>query len=285
MQQHVNDNSPKIGLSGQLTQCWKMALKIATNVIKDFPQSIRAGRSGAPSLSEQIKELEENKAKLEQEAITDDLTGLPNNRASRKQLIDFIETVRHQRDISLVVGFADLDDLKKANKARGHAHGDMLIKTLSDRLKNGLRHNDFLGRLKMGDEFLILGLITNEGHSSQNGASKFKDKVIEKQRHLDLETGSENPKFSIGFSEFNFEFSKGKPIGFDLRRVPTEKIAEYILLKANIDLFRDKKERKPALPDTDVSKEETDLSTAFYELSVEIERLGMPQQTISLNAA
>ena len=84
----------------------------------------------------------------------DHLTGLPN----RTLLLDRIEhamTVvqRHKSEMALL--FIDLDRFKQVNDSLGHDYGDMLLKVVTERLKNALRTEDTIARLG-GDEFVVL---------------------------------------------------------------------------------------------------------------------------------
>lgn len=88
---------------------------------------------------------------IEQEALHDALTGLPNRTF-------FLESLTKMLDgrgrLSTAVLFIDLDNFKDANDAFGHDIGDRLLQALSRRLRAGLRDTDVLARLG-GDEFAI----------------------------------------------------------------------------------------------------------------------------------
>jgi diguanylate cyclase (GGDEF)-like protein len=89
---------------------------------------------------------------IEQEALHDGLTGLPN----RAFLLDTLEKVRDSRAWqTTAVLFVDLDNFKDANDAFGHEVGDQLLVALGQRLQRQLRSTDVLARLG-GDEFAIM---------------------------------------------------------------------------------------------------------------------------------
>jgi len=100
------------------------------------------------------RELEEKNRLLEQLALTDPLTGLPNRRAieqwGTRQLSG---AIRH--DFQLVVVEADLDQFKAINDTYGHDAGDAVLKRFSEILKINTRQCDISGRIG-GDEFLLV---------------------------------------------------------------------------------------------------------------------------------
>lgn len=54
----------------------------------------------------------------------------------------------------------DGDELKKYNN-KGYAAGDDVIRKINTTLSTALRPNDFLGRWRMGDEFIVILPFTN----------------------------------------------------------------------------------------------------------------------------
>jgi two-component system cell cycle response regulator len=99
-------------------------------------------------------EIEAKNRFLEQLALTDDLTGLPNRRAieqwATKQLSG---AVRHNFPFWVIM--ADLDEFKSVNDTYGHNAGDTVLKTFADILKVNTRRCDICGRLG-GDEFVLV---------------------------------------------------------------------------------------------------------------------------------
>lgn len=91
---------------------------------------------------------------LEEMALTDALTGLPNRRAldvwAPRQLS---AAARHHFSIWVVM--ADLDLFKKVNDTYGHDAGDTVLKGFAEILKANTRQSDICARLG-GEEFLVM---------------------------------------------------------------------------------------------------------------------------------
>ena len=87
-------------------------------------------------------------------AALDQLTGLYNRRSGEQRLSEEISrAMRHERPLTILL--ADLDGLKQINDRLGHAAGDLVLKTFSERLRKAIRGSDLAVRLG-GDEFLVL---------------------------------------------------------------------------------------------------------------------------------
>ncbi len=106
------------------------------------------------ALFSDITELKEHQQQLEHMAHYDALTGIPNRVLLGDRLKQAIaQTRRHQRGLALV--YLDIDGFKEVNDAHGHETGDLLLVTLSQRLRDALREGDTLARLG-GDEFVAV---------------------------------------------------------------------------------------------------------------------------------
>jgi diguanylate cyclase (GGDEF)-like protein len=87
-------------------------------------------------------------------AALDQLTGLYNRRSGEQRLAEEISrAIRHERPLTILL--MDLDGLKQINDRLGHAAGDLVLKTFSDRLRKAIRGSDLAVRLG-GDEFMVL---------------------------------------------------------------------------------------------------------------------------------
>lgn len=85
------------------------------------------------------------------QAMTDELTGLPNRRALYATVPRRLGTNAQRRSAVLLL---DLDKFKEVNDSLGHDVGDALLVQVAERLAGHLRAPDFLARMG-GDEFVI----------------------------------------------------------------------------------------------------------------------------------
>ena len=89
-------------------------------------------------------------------ALTDPLTGLPNERAFymvlEKQLA---ESIRHRDERPLTVLSIDIRDFGAVNSMLGHSVGDRMLEFVGARINEHLRKMDFLART-MNDEFHVI---------------------------------------------------------------------------------------------------------------------------------
>ncbi|WP_404407755.1 diguanylate cyclase [Pseudidiomarina marina] len=92
--------------------------------------------------------------RLQQLALTDTLTHLPNRFAVLQHLDDAIKRTNLSKQ-SCALLFFDLDFFKPVNDTHGHDVGDALLQAIGPRVRECLRSSDIVGRLG-GDEFVIL---------------------------------------------------------------------------------------------------------------------------------
>ncbi len=91
---------------------------------------------------------------LEHQARFDGLTGLLNRREVLER-IDAGKVPVLRTGLRTAVLFCDLDHFKVINDSHGHAVGDALLRTVADRLRGCLRHEDLAARVG-GDELLVV---------------------------------------------------------------------------------------------------------------------------------
>ncbi|TFD79120.1 EAL domain-containing protein [Cryobacterium sp. Sr8] len=90
-------------------------------------------------------------ADMHRQAMTDELTGLPNRRALYTEVPPRLAADQRRRSALLLL---DLDKFKEVNDSLGHDVGDRLLEQVAARLLGQLRAADLLARLG-GDEFAI----------------------------------------------------------------------------------------------------------------------------------
>ncbi|MGM0593843.1 MAG: EAL domain-containing protein [Pseudomonadota bacterium] len=106
------------------------------------------------ALFSDISEIKENEERIRNLAYYDALTGLPNRRLFQDRLSVAIAHA-HRNGSRLGVVFVDLDRFKRINDSLGHAMGDKLLRTVTERLLEAVREDDTVARMG-GDEFVIL---------------------------------------------------------------------------------------------------------------------------------
>ena len=101
-------------------------------------------------------------AAQEENALTDELTKLPNRRAFAQQfLLEMQRARRHHNSIAFLM--IDLDHFKQVNDTYGHLNGDAVLAELAQILVTGARESDVCARYG-GEEFaLILHETTESG--------------------------------------------------------------------------------------------------------------------------
>ncbi|MCZ2829347.1 GGDEF domain-containing protein [Modestobacter sp. VKM Ac-2986] len=91
---------------------------------------------------------------VEEQALTDALTGVPNRAALVRHLTrELARAHRHGSSIGLL--FLDLDGFKRVNDVHGHEAGDALLCDVAAQLRGAVRTEDLVARLA-GDEFCVV---------------------------------------------------------------------------------------------------------------------------------
>ena len=101
-----------------------------------------------------LAELQQSRAALEQQALYDELTGLPNRRLFAERLTQVLAISEREHQIAALF-YMDLDGFKPVNDQFGHAIGDILLKRVALRMQSMVRKSDTIARMS-GDEFTWL---------------------------------------------------------------------------------------------------------------------------------
>jgi len=127
------------------------------------------------------------RARLETEALTDQLTGLPNHRALHQRLTaDLAGAVRHETPLS--VAMIDVDNFKEINDRQGHDRGDAILGFVADCMRRVVRASDTVGRLG-GDEFMWI-LPDTSSHDAVKAVERARELIARGGRGLDMATTS-----------------------------------------------------------------------------------------------
>ncbi|MBR9885944.1 MAG: EAL domain-containing protein, partial [Oceanospirillales bacterium] len=111
----------------------------------------RDGQQRSALLFSDITNLKQAERKLEQLALYDALTGLPNRSQFHQRLM---KQLLRAPDTTAVL-FIDIDNFKSINDSHGHALGDAFLRRVADRLRTCVQAKDTVARLG-GDEFTVI---------------------------------------------------------------------------------------------------------------------------------
>jgi diguanylate cyclase (GGDEF)-like protein/PAS domain S-box-containing protein len=150
---HLCRNAEKIFLtrSGR-----EIPVLLSTSLLKEGEGAVQ----GLVYVAKDITERKIAEQKLEQMALYDFLTGLPNRLTFHDRLQQTLKQA-HRENHQAGLMFVDLDRFKVVNDTLGHASGDTLLKTVSGWLRGCVRDCDTVARLG-GDEFAVI--LDNIGH-------------------------------------------------------------------------------------------------------------------------
>uniref|UniRef100_UPI0024E1DD1D putative bifunctional diguanylate cyclase/phosphodiesterase n=1 Tax=Methylophaga aminisulfidivorans TaxID=230105 RepID=UPI0024E1DD1D len=132
---------------------------------------------GLATLVQNKTEFKKNQDEIQYLAYYDTLTDLPNRRLLTDRVTHAIHSSSRNKSYCAIF-FIDLDNFKNINDLHGHSAGDMLLKSVSTRLKTLLREEDTIARFG-GDEFVIL--VENIGETlgkSKKIAELISNKII-----------------------------------------------------------------------------------------------------------
>jgi len=155
-------------------------------------------------------------------ALVDDLTGLYNRRGFLTLATRDLRLARRGNE-TLLVAFADLDDLKGVNDTAGHAGGDRALRDTAALLRHTFRDSDLVARIG-GDEYAVL--VRHAGpESAEVLAERLKRQVRDFNRR-----GARPYQLSIS-------------LGFAAHKASTLGSVAGLLDRADRALYRDKRRK------------------------------------------
>lgn len=161
-------------------------------------------------------ELEKNKTQIEQLALHDSLTELPNRRYLDKRLAELFANPSVGGGLLHI----DLDRFKQINDTMGHAAGDAMLVHAAKVLRSSVRDSDFVARIG-GDEFVIVC----KAPADSKGLGILAQRILDR---MSLPMDFEGQACRCGVS-----------IGIALAEEAT-KNADQLLVNADIALYRAK---------------------------------------------
>ena len=135
---------------------------------------------------------------MEQQAISDPLTGLANRTALNDFTSSMLKHAKRSGENAAILAL-DLDGFKPVNDRHGHGAGVEVLVELSNRLREEIRETDFVARTG-GDEFILVLLHLDDGE----GAARFAKRLLRAiEVPIKLSSGIEvSVSGSIGISVF-----------------------------------------------------------------------------------
>lgn len=144
---------------------------------------------------------------LEQENITDPLTGIYNRRYLDRRLQE--EVARTQRhNLPLSVALIDIDHFKRINDTYGHQNGDIVLTSLCKLIKQDIRSSDIAARYG-GEEILII-LTSTAVDDARVLAERLREHIASENLMLAGESGERlevRISVSIGLAGFGQEIN------------------------------------------------------------------------------
>jgi diguanylate cyclase (GGDEF)-like protein len=196
-------------------------MKIRSQATEYIIKESLALNQEAHAITNNAKRLEEKNLELEDQAITDSLTGLRNRGFFDNTIKDILEcSTQNGNAMGLLI--LDIDHFKSVNDSYGHQTGDELLKKIAKTITDHTAPNDYAARYG-GEEMAII--------CPQVSKSDLHDRA-ETLRHA-----ISNVAVNIGLESVSRTVSIG---GCILENVSDAKIAPKVINAADAELYRAK---------------------------------------------
>ncbi len=166
------------------------------------PEELLARVEVGRRLVELHRQVEAKNRLLEELALTDSLTGLPNRRAIDEWAPRQLSGAARHGFLFWVV-MADLDNFKSVNDSSGHDAGDKVLKRFAEILKNNSRRSNICGRIG-GEEFLFI--LT---HADKENVASVVERVRKQFEEQDFFFGNRVIKVTASFGISGFQGEQG----------------------------------------------------------------------------
>ena len=129
-------------------------MRLRLRAASRYIQLLREQERDRARLARMSEELAVNRRRLEEAALTDALTRLPNRQAGLESLnLAWSAAGRYQQPLSVML--IDVDGVRDINQRHGHAAGDALVQAVARILRESGRRCDHVSRMG-GAEFLVI---------------------------------------------------------------------------------------------------------------------------------
>ena len=143
--------------------------------------------------------------KLQNMAMTDVLTGLPNRRSALNRLKEVVaEAKRHREPLCCIM--IDIDHFKQVNDKYGHDIGDMVLKELAAIFSSSARSYDMVSRIG-GEEFLVI--CARSGLDDTGQLAERLRSAVEMHRVIHEDTPIQTT-ISLGVAAWNEDMADGE---------------------------------------------------------------------------
>lgn len=128
------------------------------------------------------RQLDAEKRKFQQAAMTDALTGMPNRRAAMRRMDrEWANSRRSGKNFALIS--LDIDHFKLVNDGHGHDVGDEVLRATANAIHASLRRGDTCARMG-GEEFLMICPSANTEEGAMIVAERVREAVEANQVHF-----------------------------------------------------------------------------------------------------
>ena len=159
-----------------------------------------------------VTERVENRRRIEEIAMKDDLTKLPNRRYFN-QGVKQLWGVHQRLKTSLAIAFIDIDDFKKYNDNYGHLEGDKTLQDVAQKVSEQFsRSGDLVARFG-GEEFIIVATLESGPESFISSLEKLRESILDLK--IEHKYSNASPYISVSIGVYHgVPGADDSPMGF-----------------------------------------------------------------------
>lgn len=150
----AGENLPGVETALEKSEAVESKVQSASEALAVVNQALKEEVQERHALEDKLATMTKEGEEARHASMHDPLTGLPNRVLFNDRLEHGLAQAK-RHGFSLAVMFLDLDAFKKINDTHGHEVGDLVLKTVAQRLRETTRNDDTVCR-HGGDEFLYI---------------------------------------------------------------------------------------------------------------------------------